>query len=93
MRTFPHFTRSTPRSTLSGAFAWVEEGAFYGEGEIFHGQFSSGEIIFEGKCLGRAYLQGNHLEGNYPGGGVVLPGGICSRTISRSLLKREATTV
>ena len=69
MRTFPHFTRSTPRSTLSGAFAWVGEGAFYGEGEIFHGQFSSGEIIFEGKCLGRASLPDNHLESNYPGGG------------------------
>lgn len=68
MRTFPHFTRSTPRSTVSGAFAWVGEGAFYGEGEIFHGQFSSGEIIFEGKCLGRAYLPDNHLESNYPGG-------------------------
>ena len=70
MRTFPQFTRSTLRSTLSGASAWVGGGAFYGEGEIFHGQFSSGEIIFQGKCLGRAYLQGNHLEGNYPGGGV-----------------------
>ena len=40
MRTFPQFTRSTPRSTLSGAFAGVGEGGhFMVRGKFFMDNF------------------------------------------------------